>query len=126
MDIVFVTLVPFEILSDYYNFALAEKKRSMDHRKSFQRKAYGVNGFDTFFSHFSTNFLVFVRICFFHSQKTYFQVFMMKYEYHRSFFPLRPNLMRIEKFFRKFYFVCLDRSIFDRFCCFWLLFSFVM
>ena len=28
----------------------------MDHRLSFQRKSYGLNGFDTFFSHFSAEF----------------------------------------------------------------------
>ena len=40
----------------------------MDRRKSFQRKAYGLNCFDTFL-HFSTEFLDFASICCcFHSQ----------------------------------------------------------
>ena len=35
----------------------------MDHKESFQRKAYGLDGFDTFFSLFPTEFLVFACIC---------------------------------------------------------------
>ena len=31
----------------------------------FSEKSFGLNGFDTFFSHFSADFLVFVYICFF-------------------------------------------------------------
>ena len=30
----------------------------MDRRKRFQRKAFGLNGIDTFFSHFSLNFQI--------------------------------------------------------------------
>ena len=35
----------------------------MDHRQSFQRKSYLLNGFDTFFLNFSTEFFVFACIC---------------------------------------------------------------
>ena len=35
----------------------------MDRRKHFLRKAYGLNGFDTFFSHFSTEFLPVFVVC---------------------------------------------------------------
>ena len=36
---------------------------STDHRLIFQERAYGLNCFDTFISHFSTEFLVFACIC---------------------------------------------------------------
>ena len=35
----------------------------MDRRKRFQVKVYDLNGSDTFFSHFSTEFLDFAYIC---------------------------------------------------------------
>ena len=41
-------------------------------RYSFQKKTYGLNGFDTFFSHNASEFLVFVRTCCcFPSHKTF-------------------------------------------------------
>ena len=44
---------------------LAYKRRLMDDRWSFERKTYGFNAFDTFFSHFSSEFLVIAYFRFF-------------------------------------------------------------
>ena len=57
------------------------KKRSMNHRESFQRKAYDSNGLDNFFSHFPFEFLVFACICCnFHNPKAYCDVLLMTHE----------------------------------------------
>ena len=66
----FVILVPFEILSHYPNIDSSHwlRVRVLGRRKSVQGKAYGLNGFDTFFSHISTEFLGFGCICFFLGQ----------------------------------------------------------
>ena len=50
----------------------------MSNGKRFQRKAYGLNGFDTFFPHFSPSLLFFACICFcFDSHKIYSDVLLM-------------------------------------------------
>ena len=52
----------------------------MDHRESFQGKAYGLKDFDTFFSPFSTEILDFAYIyCCFHSHTTYCDVLLITY-----------------------------------------------
>ena len=56
--------IDFEILSLYPNFDTSHWLKNdvqwiIDERWSFQRKVFGLNVFDTFFSHFSTEFLVF-------------------------------------------------------------------
>ena len=56
------------------------EKRSMNHGESFQGKAYGSNGLDNFFSHFSIEFLVFACNCYFHKHKTYCDILLMTYE----------------------------------------------
>ena len=51
---------------------------AMEYTESFQRKAYGLNGFDTIVSHFSTELWVFAFIfCGAHSHKNYFDVLLM-------------------------------------------------
>ena len=83
-------LVPFEILSHYPNIdssSLAERRRSVDHRLSFQRKAYSLKNFDNFFSQFSSDFLVFACFCCcFHTHTTYCDVLMITYALRTSLF----------------------------------------
>ena len=56
-------------ISKYLQLPVASKKLAVDHRWSFQWKAYVLNGSGTFFSHFPTEFLAFACFCCcFHSQ----------------------------------------------------------
>ena len=78
----FVLLDP---LKSYHNIILLippvglEKTFSVSWIK-FQKKVYGLNGFDTFFAHFSTEFLVFACICCcFHSHKNCCDVLLIIY-----------------------------------------------
>ena len=70
----FVLLVPYEILSCYPNINVSHFLREEVKwiiAKVF-RETYGLIGFDTFFSHFSPEFLLFA--CVFYSHKTYCDV----------------------------------------------------
>ena len=62
----FVLLVTFEILSHYPNIDsllwLNEDVQWITDR-NFWKKNYGLNGFDTFFLHFSIEFLFFAFFC---------------------------------------------------------------
>ena len=76
--IFFVILVAFEIFSRHpyivsSHLLIEDVQWIID---SFQRNAYGLNGFDTFFLHF----LAFACICCFHNQKTYCDVLLMTYD----------------------------------------------
>ena len=52
----------------------------MDHRGGFQRKSYGLNGFETFFLHLSIELLIFACNCYFFCHKVYCAVLLMTYE----------------------------------------------
>ena len=70
---------------------------SMNHWQSLQRKGSGLNGFETFFSHFSTEFLVFACFCCcFHSHKTCCDVWSITYEIQTS---LSSHGVLIERIF---------------------------
>ena len=80
----FRVIGPFEILSRYPNIdgshSFSEDIQwTID--KVFREKTYGLNGFNTFFPHFSTDLLVFDCICcFFNSPKIYYDVLFITYE----------------------------------------------
>ena len=58
--------------------------------KVFRRKTYGLNGFNTSFSQFSTAFLVFACFCCcFHSHKTYCDIWMITYAWQTFLFSQR-------------------------------------
>ena len=61
----FVVLFPFEILSHFPNFDSSDWLREDVQRiiDKVQRNAYDFNGFDTCFSHFSTDFLGLAWLC---------------------------------------------------------------
>ena len=78
----FLSLVHIEILSRYPNIDGSQwlnKDVQWIINKIFREKNYGLNGFNTFFLHFSTDFLVFACICFFHSHKPYCDVLLVTY-----------------------------------------------
>ena len=71
---ILLLLVPLEILSIYPDIDISHWHR--DDVQWVMDKAYGLKGFDTFFAHFSTEFLVFACICCcFNSHKTFCDVF---------------------------------------------------
>ena len=80
---IFVTMVLFEILSySHYpiidSYIVLEVQWIID--KVLLRETIGLNGFDTFFYHFSNEILVFACFCCcFYSQKTYGDFYLIKY-----------------------------------------------
>ena len=79
----FVLWVPFEILSRYPNIDSSHcfsKDTQWIIDKDRREKTFVLIGFNTFFSHFSTEFLVFACICCcFHNHKTYCDVLIYTY-----------------------------------------------
>ena len=96
---IFVLLVTFENLSHYPNIDSSHYlKEDIQWITdiNFMKNIFGLNGFDTFFLHFSIEFLVFAFFCFCsNSHKTYCDVLMITYAWQTSIYSHRDIFERI-------------------------------
>ena len=89
---IFLLLVPLENILHYPDTDISQWLRKIVQWTMFKV----LNGFDTFFSHFSIEFLVFACICCcFHSHKTYCNILLTNYARQISFVSNRGTTEQI-------------------------------